>query len=559
MDTKGGKPAPSHPSRGNKQGPGKEASSARCDPSGSKASGRGDASAVMLTVGASGKKSGSLEHVSQIHKPGQAGKTHLTTHASEPKLTHKSPNSSRAQGSADQPKAPVSRSSLVVTTFRVPAKDSTKTQNSKASSLSQIPAKDSPKASGSASTSQVAEKDAKTQSKLAASHIPFKVSPKTNKEPSKTSMKQSPSNTGTLLTQSDDLSPVSDDGNLVHAVRVDVSPVSAPPVGHHQQERQDVKQTSSAKQDLQKSQTDTRAHTQEDVSDMMGGQNKTTHTTKTQHEHTSSLASQPTHTTSGNQHSVTPKTKRQQTATTATERPREKSVEKKGIEGKGGGKGKEVGKSVATMTGPEGLGKDIGVQVSDDLCNAAVVTGLLLDNHQTGGNIGAQETSVILRPHKPVIRQRPSSQYVCQIEIELSSQSLNASGGAPPPTISVMPAITGKSVNGPGVGPVDQSETEDNTGLKQDKEGPVQEVTWDEQGLTWEVYGAALDWQALGSAVQKHLQTQIEQLERRLKTLQGSAPEKKKAPPTKRKTNRKKCRCWFHCSSCCCRRKQHSA
>ncbi|KAG8551829.1 hypothetical protein GDO81_004290 [Engystomops pustulosus] len=40
---------------------------------------------------------------------------------------------------------------------------------------------------------------------------------------------------------------------------------------------------------------------------------------------------------------------------------------------------------------------------------------------------------------------------------------------------------------------------------------PVREVRWDEEGMTWEVYGAAVDPEVLGLAIQKHLEIQIEQ------------------------------------------------
>ncbi|KAG5260656.1 hypothetical protein AALO_G00294980 [Alosa alosa] len=604
MDIKGSKPAssPQLPgSRGNKAEPSKDASSAAREPSGSKTAGRGDASAVMLTVGSGQKTTGSLEHVAQIHKPGQgSAKSHLTTHASEPKL-HKSPNSSRAPASSsiDSPRTANSRHNLVVTTFRVPAKESPKTQHSRASTTSQIPVKDSPKTNSSAA------KDTKNQNKLAASQIPVKVSPKITKSSSKTSMKESPSNTSsTPLSLSDDLSPVSDDGNLVHALRADVTPATASSVVH-QEVKHETKQISLVKPDSQnppkegiKNVPSPRTLHKDTVTQEHGpqAQLKDTHkppaqkeviytgdaqhkpsphtTTKTQHEHTASLSSQAAHSTSapGSQHSGTPKTKRQ-TTPQVTERQtavqREKSAEKKGkeSEGKGGMRSKDVGKSVATMTGLEGLGKDVGVQVSDDLCNGAVVTASQLDNHLTdvtGGNVNSEENPAVMRPQKPIVRQRPSSQYVCQIEIELCSQSQSNSAECPPLTVSgkpPVPSLSGKPIDGPDVSS-DQSEVKDKTGEgpRQEKAGPVHEVTWDAQGLTWEVYGAALDWQALGSAVQRHLQTQIEQLELRLKALQSSAPEKKKESPAPAGHRpRRRCHCWFHCSSCCCRRKHHSA
>ncbi|KAM5142256.1 G protein-regulated inducer of neurite outgrowth 2 [Mantella aurantiaca] len=42
-------------------------------------------------------------------------------------------------------------------------------------------------------------------------------------------------------------------------------------------------------------------------------------------------------------------------------------------------------------------------------------------------------------------------------------------------------------------------------------QSPVREVRWDDEGMTWEVYGAAVDPEVLGLAIQKHLEIQIEQ------------------------------------------------
>ncbi|CAG5992120.1 unnamed protein product [Menidia menidia] len=40
-------------------------------------------------------------------------------------------------------------------------------------------------------------------------------------------------------------------------------------------------------------------------------------------------------------------------------------------------------------------------------------------------------------------------------------------------------------------------------------EEPIQEVSWDEKGMTWEVYGAVVEVAVLGSAIQKHLEKQV--------------------------------------------------
>lgn len=55
--------------------------------------------------------------------------------------------------------------------------------------------------------------------------------------------------------------------------------------------------------------------------------------------------------------------------------------------------------------------------------------------------------------------------------------------------------------------------------LKQSKR--VRDVVWDDQGMTWEVYGASLDPESLGVAIQNHLQRQIREHEKIVKTQSG--------------------------------------
>lgn len=58
--------------------------------------------------------------------------------------------------------------------------------------------------------------------------------------------------------------------------------------------------------------------------------------------------------------------------------------------------------------------------------------------------------------------------------------------------------------------------TEAKVQLKQSKR--VRDVVWDEQGMTWEVYGASLDPESLGIAIQNHLQRQIREHEKLIKS-----------------------------------------
>ncbi|KAM6056209.1 G protein-regulated inducer of neurite outgrowth 1 [Chlamydotis macqueenii] len=47
---------------------------------------------------------------------------------------------------------------------------------------------------------------------------------------------------------------------------------------------------------------------------------------------------------------------------------------------------------------------------------------------------------------------------------------------------------------------------------------PIREVSWDEKGMTWEVYGASMEVEVLGMAIQKHLEKQIEEHGRQVVT-----------------------------------------
>ncbi|XP_037546583.1 G protein-regulated inducer of neurite outgrowth 3 [Nematolebias whitei] len=48
------------------------------------------------------------------------------------------------------------------------------------------------------------------------------------------------------------------------------------------------------------------------------------------------------------------------------------------------------------------------------------------------------------------------------------------------------------------------------------KEKSIHDVVWDEQGMTWEVYGASVDPESLGFAIQSHLQCKIREQEKKL-------------------------------------------
>ena len=55
----------------------------------------------------------------------------------------------------------------------------------------------------------------------------------------------------------------------------------------------------------------------------------------------------------------------------------------------------------------------------------------------------------------------------------------------------------------------DEDDSKEVWNCKEKCEEPVQEVSWDEKGMTWEVYGAVVEVAVLGSAIQKHLEKQV--------------------------------------------------
>ncbi|XP_073507477.1 G protein-regulated inducer of neurite outgrowth 1 isoform X2 [Phyllobates terribilis] len=94
---------------------------------------------------------------------------------------------------------------------------------------------------------------------------------------------------------------------------------------------------------------------------------------------------------------------------------------------------------------------------------------------------------------------------------------------------------------------------------KADHPEPVREVSWDEKGMTWEVYGASMEVEVLGMAIQKHLEKQIEEHGRQKvmtpqNTARGSSirgaveknESKKRQPSAFRSFFRRRSRCCSH-------------
>ncbi|XP_056305511.1 G protein-regulated inducer of neurite outgrowth 3 [Danio aesculapii] len=160
--------------------------------------------------------------------------------------------------------------------------------------------------------------------------------------------------------------------------------------------------------------------------------------------------------------------------------------------------------------------------------------------------IGAKPRFLGPPPYKSPNTQKPH-QHVCQIEIELCSESPQTFGLNPPDVTISDATYQAEKTSIKCLG-----KTGEVDGQK-DKSAAPQQIVWDEQGMTWEVYGAALDMESLGFAIQSHLQCKIREHERRIGTLRKSICLSEQSPGKGRTVKRKRnvFRSLFAGSHCC--------
>ncbi|XP_067303247.1 G protein-regulated inducer of neurite outgrowth 1 [Pseudorasbora parva] len=156
-------------------------------------------------------------------------------------------------------------------------------------------------------------------------------------------------------------------------------------------------------------------------------------------------------------------------------------------------------------------------------------------------------------PYKSPNSQKPL-QHVCQIEIELRSQSPQTLDSKV--TFSEFDATCELEVlnktSEDSLKPLNSGRKGEADGEKEESATP-QQIIWDEQGMTWEVYGASLDMESLGFAIQNHLQCKIHEQERRIGTLRKSICLSEQSPVKGRTGKRKRnvFRSLFPGSNCC--------
>ncbi|XP_022059178.2 GRIN2-like protein [Acanthochromis polyacanthus] len=231
---------------------------------------------------------------------------------------------------------------------------------------------------------------------------------------------------------------------------------------------------------------------------------------------------------------------------------------------------KEV-RETATMTDPNvrlcpqaGEQREVGVQVEVEVVERSVSTSPSLHRAAPTSSLNVSsslQSGSLTSPTIPSLccipAGQPPFQHVCQIDIELHSQS-------PLPTIltdkaSSLPACLrtysfqqspshmaalrpeqnhDRDVSAESIWE-DEEEKEEEDDLQEDMEKP-QEVAWDDRGMTWEVYGASVDLESLGTAIQSHLESKVREQEKHIRTLRKSICSDSSLKGYKAKKKRKK-------------------
>ncbi|XP_070711271.1 G protein-regulated inducer of neurite outgrowth 1 [Pempheris klunzingeri] len=235
-------------------------------------------------------------------------------------------------------------------------------------------------------------------------------------------------------------------------------------------------------------------------------------------------------------------------------------------------------RETATMTDPSerpdlwGVDRrDVGVQV-EVVEHSTSASSSLHGGAPTSSPIGSPgcQSGSLTSPTVPTLCCVPAGQsplqHVCKIDIELCSQSVLPSVGTD--RASSLPACLrtysfqqspalvselqfGRNQDGNVSAESIWEDEEDEKGddkeareqnMEEDDEeaGKPQEVAWDKQGMTWEVYGATVDLECLGTAIQSHLESKIREQEKHITTLRKSICSDTSLRGDKTKTRKKR-------------------
>lgn len=147
----------------------------------------------------------------------------------------------------------------------------------------------------------------------------------------------------------------------------------------------------------------------------------------------------------------------------------------------------------------------------------------------------------------PISQSEPSPHVVglCTVANETNIKAFAPPSSSTPGVTTKKEKVLNKSIpesakQGSSLEP-ERDKKEDKKAAKPTKKS-VHDVVWDDQGMTWEVYGASLDPESLGFAIQSHLQCKIKEHEKKIiaqttlrKSMSGAASDS----PSGRKSKRR--------------------
>lgn len=160
--------------------------------------------------------------------------------------------------------------------------------------------------------------------------------------------------------------------------------------------------------------------------------------------------------------------------------------------------------------------RDVGIQVDFNSCST------LQKLTATSSLIGSPDRQ------PAIVTCKPSFHHVCKIDIELCSRTVLSSGATE--NVSSLPTclrtarFQQKSDHSLSIQKIEDAEKNGGGPTQQEAEirDRAQEVVWDKEGMTWEVYGASVDLDCLGVAIQSHLESKIKDQQKHISSLRRS-------------------------------------
>ncbi len=148
-------------------------------------------------------------------------------------------------------------------------------------------------------------------------------------------------------------------------------------------------------------------------------------------------------------------------------------------------------KDTLTLTRSPGRTQTVQTQVSLEVMYQSVATSPMTPQEGSGAFLFPSTFGKLANKSSTDVSQTKDAEMQVGIQVEYCS-------------VATAP-MTPISLTAPEAIP----EPEPRIGVTPEVPEPVQEVSWDEKGMTWEVYGAVVEVAVLGSAIEKHLEKQV--------------------------------------------------